>query len=403
MDNAIESFEYYDYKPPITEHYNDWGASFPIIAYNENIVSAPGQSFLIIQGEITAKDSSADNAKVTDFTNKIKFANNGILHLFDRIEYYLGEERIDDIQRPGISTTMKGLASLERDIRYNDAGWNIQNSSASNMTTKGEFYFTIPLCLISGFFEDTKNYIYRMSQKLIFYKSTSSSATNVLIHDNKYNCEIKLKDIVWRIPQIKFNIIYDTKIKTEILKGAQYPLIYHHWRYQYNKLGEAGEVKEMTWEFPAAYARTKYILLGFQNDRENKKTADISQFDLCDLQSVQVQLNNNVYYPSERLVLNLAELKCGKLYNMFKNFKASYYNLDPNKVDPIVDYQNFLNKYPIICIDCSCQPEVIKNSLINVKIHFEWGTKFSKDAIIHCVLISDDKSVYTPLYNKAIH
>lgn len=407
MENAIESFEYYDYKPSITDNINDWGATYPIIAYNEDIITAPSRSLLIFQGEIQATDTSVTagaNNKVTDFERaNIRIANNGILHMYDRIEYYLGDARIDDIQRPGIATTLKGFASFERDERYNDAGWYIQNSKSTSpvLDKKGHFYITIPLSIVMGFFEDYKQFIYRMPQKLVFYKNTLSSATNILIHDDKYDCTITLKEILWRIPQVKFNIVYDTKIKNEILKGVDYPLEYRHWRYLY-KSAISGS-KEFTWDFPVAYARAKYVLIGFQTNKENTKKADISQFDLCDLRSVQVQLNNNVYYPRERLLLNVSELKCGTLYTMFKNFKASYYNHEPDRVDPLINYSTFLEKYPIICIDCSNQPSVIKNSLINIKIQFEWGTTFPDNTVIHCVVISDDKSVYNPLYNKAVH
>ena len=127
------------------------------------------------------------------------------------------------------------------------------------------------------FFEDYKNFIYRMPQKLVFYKTTSSSSSHVLTHASKYTASINLKEIIWHIPQVKFNLLYDSKIKEEILRGVDYPLVYRHWRYNY-KSEVTG--KEYTWEYPVAYARTKYVLIGFQKDRK----ADVSKFDFCDLQ-----------------------------------------------------------------------------------------------------------------------
>lgn len=42
------------------------------------------------------------------------------------------------------------------------------------------------------------------------------------------------------------------------------------------------------------------------------------QFDLRNLENVQVHLNNNIYYPNNRLNIFLAENKSTQIYNMAK-------------------------------------------------------------------------------------
>ena len=101
--------------------------------------------------------------------------------------------------------------------------------------------------------------------------------------------------------------------------------------------------------------------------------------------------------------LNVRENKCLNLYHMFKNFKISYYNeLEDDKIHPIIDYSTFLSDYPIIAIDCSYVPTVIKESLINIKINFEWSVAFDVANTIHCLMIMDSKTVYNPLHNTVI-
>lgn len=157
-----------------------------------------------------------------------------------------------------------------------------------------------------------------------------------------------------------------------------------------------------TWDFPVAYAKCKYVLLAFQTDKDNRITVDNSEFDFCNLENVQVLLNNNVYYPRERLNLNYSQLKCGNLYHMFNQFKYSYYSENLEEVEPLIDYNTFLTKYPIIAIDCSHQPTVIKESLINVRIMFNWRTPLPAKTVIHCVMIMEKKAVYNPLSNRVI-
>lgn len=97
MENIIESFEYYDYRPPISEDINQVGAEIPIIAYNEDIVTQPHKSMLVISGRITV--TGKDNAPVNIIdSKKIDLVNNGILHMFDRIDYYIGDNKIDSIR-----------------------------------------------------------------------------------------------------------------------------------------------------------------------------------------------------------------------------------------------------------------------------------------------------------------
>ena len=114
-------------------------------------------------------------------------------------------------------------------------------------------------------------------------------------------------------------------------------------------------------------------MIAFQSKaKENNLQADNAVFKLFDLDNVQILLNNHIYYPRERLNLNLAENKVGRLYHMYKMFKTSYYAQNENIVEPIIDYNTFVEKFPIVAIDCLLQDGIIKNSLINLKILFNW-------------------------------
>lgn len=402
MDNIIESFEYYDYKPPISENINQAGVEFPIIAYNEDIVTQPHKSLLVINGSINViKIVAAEQQSVTLIDpEKINFVNNGILNIFDRIDYFIGDNKIDSIRKPGVATTMKGLVSFKPNKTNNLAGWNMYENSSSLINDKGFFSIVIPFSMIMGFFEDYKKFLYRIPQKLIFYRSTAAPNDCFQSQENNYEVKLKLQEIIWRIPQVKFSIAYETQVRKEILKSTNYEMFFRHWLYQ--SISPPRGATEFTWDVPVSYSKTKYILLGFHKDRFDKLAVDNSKFDFLDLENVQVLLNNNIYYPRERLNLKISENKCGNLYEMFKSFKQSYY--DPNdESEPIVDYSSFLKSYPIAVIDCSHQPSVIKESLINIKIMFNWRIPIPDNTTIHCVMIMDHKAVYNPLNNRVLH
>lgn len=337
---------------------------------------------------------------VNDISNIIQLVFNSIMHTFDRIQYSLGNTKVDDILRPGITMVMKGIPSFSRIKHLNDAGWNMEYKE-SPIDKTGKFYITVPLSIMFGFMEDYKGYIYRMPQKLTFTRNSASHALNlILAKDDSHDIDVTFKDIVWRMPLIRFNLLYDAKIKAEILKGSEYEIGFRHWQYSY-KSGIAGS-KECTWDFPTAYSRAKYVLIAFQTDRENKATQDLSKFDFCDIRSVQVVLNDSHMYPRERPLWNKSELRFGSLYTMFKDFKLSYYSTDDHQSEPLINMIDFMKDYPIICIDTSRRPDVIKDSLINIKIRMEFGTNLPEKTIIHCVIISDSIVKYNPLHNIAI-
>jgi hypothetical protein len=97
MENIIESFEYFEYRPPISQDYNQEGSEFSISLLNEDVVTQPSKSLLVVQGVLSVvKDTSVATSIDVD---KIHFVNNGPLHLFDRIDYYIGDAKIDTIRK----------------------------------------------------------------------------------------------------------------------------------------------------------------------------------------------------------------------------------------------------------------------------------------------------------------
>lgn len=410
MDSKIISCDDFDYRPAMSENINTPGGEFSICVNNEDITTHPHKSRLIINGQVTVtqlvknKDGGSEKVPRTKLDKSIiTMVNNGALTLFDRIDYYVGDCKIDSVRKPFFCSTMKGLVSFEHDKKYNDGGWKIELPESTIINSTGYFSLNIQLSTIMGFFEDYPKFLYRIPQKLVFHRSVSTNDNNMFLDTNADdNVSVTLKEIVWRIPQIKFSIEYETKVRKEILSGKSFEMLYRHWLYQSIPIPQTSE---FSWEIPTSYSRIKYVLLAFQNrTKENKLSENNATFDLFNLENVQILLNNHSYYPRERLNLKLSENKVGRLYYMYKIFKASYYARNENEVEPLVDYNTFVEKYPIIAIDCSLQESIIKDSLINLKILFNWrDTIPDNSAIIHAVMIMDDTAVYTPLHNRVVH
>lgn len=76
------------------------GKTIQISLYNEDIKT---------NGNVTFK-KTADNTVLNSInTIKVTLINNGILHLFSRVSYYIVGNEINSIDNPGIATTMTGI------------------------------------------------------------------------------------------------------------------------------------------------------------------------------------------------------------------------------------------------------------------------------------------------------
>lgn len=397
--NIIERVEYVDYNPPVTQDLNSGGKTLQISVFNENIKTCPNDSKLVFKGKVTLKKNSDGTILSNINTSKVRVVN--ILHEFNELRYYIGKQLIDSTENPGISTVMKGLVSFEDDIQYNNACWSV-NSVPINTTLneKGYFSICVPLKILFGFCEDYRKYIYRIHQELHLTRANTGNCNNTLLIDEdvarEYTASLSFSEIIWRMPQYEFSLQVEQGINKEILSDTDYEMFFRHWMYQHLT---AITGKSYVWDIPVSYYKPRYAIIGFQKNRHDKISTDNGKFDLCNLENIQVSLNNNVHYPNNRMNVNVAENKCEQIYTNFMEFKKSYYGKEGK---PLINYNDFIKNYPIIVIDFSKQSETIKGSTVNIKINFQWWDSFAVDWDIHCLIITSDRARYNPLKNMVV-
>ena len=71
----------------------------------------PSESYLIFDGRPTKADG-------TPYANadEVALTNNGVMHLFSRIEYHLSNQLIESLNYPGQATTMLSLLKYPDDF-----------------------------------------------------------------------------------------------------------------------------------------------------------------------------------------------------------------------------------------------------------------------------------------------
>lgn len=113
----------------------------------------------------------------------------------------------------------------------------------------------------------------------------------------------------------------------------------------------------------------RYIIIGFQTNRNNQIKADKSIFDHCQISDLKVFLNS-VCYPYESLNLDFDKNQYAVLYDMYTRFQECYYH-DNLHAQPLLSFADFKSTAPFIVIDCSRQNESLKKSVVDIRIEMQ--------------------------------
>ena len=110
IGESIEEYEYHECDPITGTNLNNCG-DVRISIESKDVFTHPCESNLIFEGRLTKADCTAyANA------DEVGLTNNGIMHLFRRIEYHLSNLLIDSLSYPGQATTILGLLKYPDDF-----------------------------------------------------------------------------------------------------------------------------------------------------------------------------------------------------------------------------------------------------------------------------------------------
>ncbi|KAJ8941523.1 hypothetical protein NQ314_010377 [Rhamnusium bicolor] len=137
----------------------------------------------------------------------------------------------------------------------------------------------------------------------------------------------------------------------------------------------------------------RHVVVAFQINRKNKVTSNMSTFDNCNLTNIRVFLNSE-RYPYNDLFIDFKDNKYATLYEMFSNFRHSYYEIGN---EPIFTPKEFKSISPITHIDCSRQKETIQSGSVVMRIEFETSENIPNDTTAYCLILHDRLFRYNPL------
>ncbi|KAJ8913082.1 hypothetical protein NQ315_006583 [Exocentrus adspersus] len=382
VDNSIIDLEYHNYQPFVTStfEYND---EIRIPIQELDAYTLPCESILYLEGSLTTDDGKTPT--------KLKLINNAFAYIFREVRYELNGVVVDSTRNVGLTSTLKGYLSYNENesVKLQNAGW-FPKTKVLPFTNK--FNVCIPLKMLMGFFEDYKKIILNMKQELVLIRN-SDDLDAVTATDETEKPKINIEKLYWRVPHVSVAIAQQLQLTKILDKNVEILLPFRSWELvEYSSMPET---TRHTWPVKTTtkLETPRHIVVAFQTDKKSKVTSNMSTFDNCNLTNIRIFLNSE-RYPYNDLFLDFNNEKYATLYEMFSNFRASYYE---SGNEPIFNSTEFKDISPVAHIDCSRQKETVQQGSVVLRIELETAKNTPKDTTAYCLILYDRVFRYSPL------
>ena len=388
-DESVSHYEVHSYIPYNTTRFEN-NDEIRITIQHQELNVLPCESSIHITGKICLRtDESKKVAKTT-------LVNNGICQLFEQIRYELNGVEIDRCKRVGLTSIMKGWASMnpQKEECLMNSGWIDIRETKSIVIEKGVFDVNIPLKMILGFAEDYKKIIINCRHELVLTRAHNDDSALVFTGEANGNIEdskIKIDKIEWLVPHVQLSNEYKIRMLRQLERQKPIKMAFRSWElYEYPMLPPTDS---HVWNVKTSnqLEKPRYAIIGFQTNRNGRRN-NSSQFDSCDLTNVRLYLNAT-YYPYANLNLNIAENQYALLYEMFCKFQHSYYGKES---EPAISRGHYIGHMPLVVIDCSKQNDSLKNAPVDVKVELQSKKSFPANTAAYCLLLHDRVVEYNP-------
>ena len=417
--DSIDKYEDIAYEPIAGTNLNAPGQDIRLTIETQDIFTYPSESYLIVEGELTKAGVNPPNNPRYDVNNAndlITLTNNGIIHLFKRIRYDLSGQEIENIMNVGQATTMLGLLKYPDDFSkskglnqlwYKDTnptasignngnvGFSVRRQYILGSDPVGKFSFKIPLKHIFGFCEDYDKVVYGLKHTLTLTRNNDNDAIfksdlqagNPAV-DIVMDGVVTITKINWFMPHVTPADKYKMELYKIIERKEKIPVGYRMLQCDSASVPENSTSFSWRLSVKSSPEVPRFIIIGFQTDKNNDQTKNPSIFNSLDVSNIYVMLNST-RYPTTDYNIKFGSNKISRVYGDAAEFRTKFYNMDELISNPNITPADYKTMYPLFLFDVSKQSEKLKYSTtdIQVKVIFENVTPVNTQ--VYGVIISD--------------
>ena len=402
-DNSIDKYEDIEYEPVAGTNLNSPGADIKLTIETQDIFAHPSKSYLIIKGLLIKADGTP-----YDPANLITLTNNGMMHLFKRIEYDLSGYVIESILHPGQATTMLGLLKYPDDFSkskglnrlwYKDTttravnennGFNARRAHIfEDVDPVGSFSFKIPLKHIFGFCEDYDKIVYGLKHNLTLTRNNDSNAIyktanvdgagNDIVADG----QVILSKVSWFMPHVTPADKDKMELYKIIERKEKVPVGYR--MIQCDSATIPHNSTSFSWRLSVKSSPEvpRFIMVAFQTNKSGNQKQNPSLFDHADVSNIYVMLNSE-RYPKADYYISLVEYM-----KMLLILDLKFFNMDELVSSPNINPVDYKTLYPLFLFDVTKQSEKLKYSTTDIQIKMNFNTNVPVNTHAYAVVISD--------------
>ena len=409
VDDSIQSYKRFSYLPISGTNLNN---ANPIVIRVENSDNyfRPSDSEIEIEGTVTKENG--EHYKKDE--SKLALANNGLMFLFDNIKYELSNIEIDSVYNPGQATTMFGLLTKNRDYNSGgglNSGWLmddgdgkadkdtnngyenrrkqlfVNNSVAGDDANSGSFRFSIKLEDIFGFAADYTRVLYGFTHTLTLVRNLNTADALFVAAGGPANPKITFTNISWILPTVDPSEVANYEL-TKLINEQKTLAI--DFRVRQCLTTTVPQTNEFRWRIGIRQApeKPRYIVVGFQTDKEGALKKNIGLFDHCQVKNTFALLNNQ-RYPAVDYHTDFIKHQYNCLYREFYLFLGKYYGINTSVTSTAVDPVSYKHLFPLIVYDVSRQSERVQQAVVDITIAFQFGLNVPEKTKAYCLMISD--------------
>ena len=135
--------------------------------------------------------------------------------------------------------------------------------------------------------------------------------------------------------------------------------------------------------------RPRYVIVGFQTNKQNSQVTNPSVFDHCDLQTMYVMLNN-VKYPEVEYDLSFPNMQFSRAYEDVSEFSDKFYGMNEMIAQCNISPSDYKDLYPLFVFDVSRQSsDESSSAVVDLTVKARFNTTVPANTNAFAVVISD--------------
>ena len=421
VDDSIQSYKRFAYLPISGTNLNN---ANPIVIRVENSDNyfRPCDSEIEFEGKVV-KANGTDYKKAEA---KLTLINNGLMYLFDNIKYELSSTEIESVYQPGQATTMFGL--LTKNLNFNEGGglnslWMPDDDDGTAKTdnggyetrrkllfsnnvvavtaedpNSGSFRFSVKLEDIFGFATDYRRVMYGFVHTLTLVRNVNHNDAMFGEADAAAG-KVEFSKISWILPNVEPSQVANYELVKLINEQRTLSI---DFRVRQCMTTVVPQSDTFLWRLGIRTSpeKPRFLVLGFQTDREGSLAKNLGLFDNCQLQNAYVLMNNR-RYPAMDYNANFPKNHYNKLYRDFYQFMEKFYGISDSVTSTSVDPVAYKHLFPLFVFDVTRQSERIQQAVIDITIQCYFGGNVAAKTKAYCLMISDRRLKFKSDGSKA--